>query len=308
MTGLLKSTKSSLICPEICEPTATVVTADSVPEAETTAVSAPRSTLASRNPGALSGRERAATTPRADHGDERERAAGDERAGAAGGTSAALRGHRGGSRSAIGDALHRFMSCVGPRGARARAASAVLRQRLLLGKLAAQRAQARLDDRRLVEVAVAGLRRQLELDHRAAQVALPGVVLALVPVLLLLLAQRPRTSARRAGAAARCRGSAASSLLEKGGGIACASGLEQRLRIVVDRAASCSDSARAPPRSARWRGRGRRTPSARDPPSRRSSDAAGRSSRASRARPSPACSPRRAAATRRDRSARRPRC
>ena len=47
-TWLLKSTNSSLICPEICEPTRTVVTADSEPDAETTEVTLPRSTLAKR--------------------------------------------------------------------------------------------------------------------------------------------------------------------------------------------------------------------------------------------------------------------
>jgi hypothetical protein len=49
---VLKSTRISLICPEICEPTCTVVTACSVPEAETTAWIAPRSTFASRYAGA----------------------------------------------------------------------------------------------------------------------------------------------------------------------------------------------------------------------------------------------------------------
>ena len=52
LTTLLKSAWSSLICPEICEPTCTVVTACSVPDADTTAWIDPRSTLASRNAGA----------------------------------------------------------------------------------------------------------------------------------------------------------------------------------------------------------------------------------------------------------------
>jgi hypothetical protein len=47
-TGVLKSALISLICPEICEPTCTVVTALTVPLATTTADTGPRSTLASR--------------------------------------------------------------------------------------------------------------------------------------------------------------------------------------------------------------------------------------------------------------------
>ncbi len=48
LTAELKSTNSSLICPETCEPTWTDVTGVSDPVAETTAVSGPRSTFASR--------------------------------------------------------------------------------------------------------------------------------------------------------------------------------------------------------------------------------------------------------------------
>ena len=51
-TAELKSTSSSLIWPEICDPTSTVVTALSVPDADTTDVMLPRSTLASRYSGA----------------------------------------------------------------------------------------------------------------------------------------------------------------------------------------------------------------------------------------------------------------
>ncbi len=47
-TTELKSAKSSLICPETCEPTWTVITAFRVPVAETAAVSGPRVTGAVR--------------------------------------------------------------------------------------------------------------------------------------------------------------------------------------------------------------------------------------------------------------------
>src|SRR5690606_31972118 len=58
---------------------------------------------------------------------------------------------------------------------------------LLLDDLAAQLAQPRLDDRRLVEVRVASLGGELELDDRALDVAAPGVELALVEMLLQAL-------------------------------------------------------------------------------------------------------------------------
>jgi hypothetical protein len=51
-TGELKSTRISLICPETCDPTCTETTGFSVPVADTTAVSGPRSTFAVLNFGA----------------------------------------------------------------------------------------------------------------------------------------------------------------------------------------------------------------------------------------------------------------
>ncbi len=51
LTCELKSARSSLTCPEIWEPTSTVMTALSVPVAETAEVSGPRETAAVRKAG-----------------------------------------------------------------------------------------------------------------------------------------------------------------------------------------------------------------------------------------------------------------
>src|SRR6266513_1289949 len=64
-----------------------------------------------------------------------------------------------------------------------------IRARELLGELATQDAKTGLDGRRLIEIAVAGLRRLLVLEYRAAQIALPRVELALMTVLLHFLAE-----------------------------------------------------------------------------------------------------------------------
>src|SRR5438874_3545666 len=61
---------------------------------------------------------------------------------------------------------------------------------LLLGDFASQRAKPRVDDRRLIEVAIVRFRRELELIDGALEIALPRVVLTLVLVLHQLLVER----------------------------------------------------------------------------------------------------------------------
>src|SRR5215470_4665633 len=61
---------------------------------------------------------------------------------------------------------------------------------LLFGGFPTQRAKPRVDHRGLVEIAVAGLRGELELVDRRAEVALPRVVLALMAVRHHLLVHR----------------------------------------------------------------------------------------------------------------------
>src|SRR2546426_3735378 len=60
---------------------------------------------------------------------------------------------------------------------------------LLFGDFVPQRAKPRIDDRQLVEIAVARLGRELELIDSAAKVALPGVELALMLVLQQLFVE-----------------------------------------------------------------------------------------------------------------------
>src|SRR5437763_14135711 len=67
---------------------------------------------------------------------------------------------------------------------------------LLLGDFAPQRAEPRVHDRQLIEVAVVRFRRELELNDGALEIALPRVILALVLVLHQLLVER--------GISARC--------------------------------------------------------------------------------------------------------
>src|SRR6188472_1710068 len=102
---------------------------------------------------------------------------------------------------------------------RSRANSAVLGERLLLGEVAPQRAQACLDDGRLVEIGVGRLRCELELIDCAPQVALPRVKLALMQVLLRLL---PELRVRARGdPVQRSVGREQRELaLEEGGGVA----------------------------------------------------------------------------------------
>ena len=135
-TAELKSTRISLIWPEICEPTCTVVTAVSVPEAETVAVMATaldlgdavvRGRLAWRvvAPAGDAGRD-------GDHeGGEREKARGKATAGGG-------RGHL------------LLVSVRAGEPARVRPSTLLAAEPflLLLGDLAPQRAQPRLDHRR----------------------------------------------------------------------------------------------------------------------------------------------------------------
>ena len=173
-TGELKSTRISLIWPEICEPTWTVVTAESVPDADTVAVRLPRSTFASRNSGAL---PRAPNVVHAPHATSAAIASAGER-------DQRARLSAGGERR---PACLLFWDCRWRRAGVSRCGRSLpsAARRNLAPKLA----QPRLDDRALVEVGVAGLERELELHDRALQVASPGVVLALVVVLLQPLAE-----------------------------------------------------------------------------------------------------------------------
>ena len=77
-------------------------------------------------------------------------------------------------------------------------ASALVLERLLrlVLELLLQVLQPRVDDRRIVEIGVLRLARELELHDRRLEIALPRVVLALVLVLLELLVLR-RVLARR---------------------------------------------------------------------------------------------------------------
>src|SRR5512139_1008099 len=179
-TGLLKSAWSSFTWPEICDPTSTVFTAESVPEAETVAVRLPRSTFARRCSGAALALPKLVQPHHA----------------AAARTASATAASQRGTRRRGGSAGMEPCVCSGggysaPAGPR-RGTSAVAGEGFLLlfGDLAAQRAQAGLHHRVLVEVGVAGLDRKLHLQDRRAQVAVPRVVLALVVVVLGLAAER----------------------------------------------------------------------------------------------------------------------
>src|SRR6185437_14343145 len=104
---------------------------------------------------------------------------------------------------------------------------------VLVCRFATQRAQPRVDDRRLIEVAVLLLRRDLELVDRALEVALPRVVLGLVAVrkhLLVLRGVGARGEELQWAVVRKAR----ELLLREARGVDVAARLEERIRIIVD--------------------------------------------------------------------------